>query len=55
MSALTASHGGADDNDAQAGHLVYVKTIRSGARAEDGSLPPEVWERGGGVAHDEHL
>lgn len=25
----------------------YVKTIRSGKRYEDGSLPPEVWQQGG--------
>ena len=24
----------------------YVKTIRSGKRYEDGSLPPEVWQQG---------
>lgn len=47
VNALTAAQGGPDDNDAQAGHLVYVKAIRSGARAADGSLPPEVWEEGG--------
>lgn len=44
VGSLTASHGGADDNDAMAGHLVtYQKVVRSGAHASGGNLPPEVW------------
>jgi len=38
---------GADDNQGQAGHLIpstFVKVIRSGARDENGELPPEVWD-----------
>ncbi len=38
------SSGGPDAAHAQAGRLVpYVKVIRSGARDDDGNLPPEVW------------
>ena len=51
VSALTANGVGtcgADDNQAQAGHLVpFVKSARSGAPGADGSLPPETWKRGG--------
>lgn len=47
MNALTSATGGPDDNDAQAGHLVYVKAARSGAPLADGSLPPETWAQGG--------
>ena len=47
MNALTSATGGPDDNDARAGHLVYVKSARSGAPAADGSLPPETWIEGG--------
>lgn len=42
---LDTAQGGPDDNAAQGGHLVatFQKVIRSGARDQDGNLPPEVW------------
>lgn len=47
VSTLTAHHG-RNDADSVAGGLfvpmTYQKVIRSGARADDGSLPAEVWE-----------
>ena len=42
MSALTAATGGPDDNDAQAGHLVYVKAKRAATDLDD-----ETWNEGG--------
>ena len=50
VSALSASGVGtcgADDNQAQANHLIpatYQRVIRSGARDKDGNLPPDKWE-----------
>ena len=41
MSALTAATGGPDDNDAQAGHLVFVKAKRAATDLDD-----ETWTRG---------
>jgi DNA (cytosine-5)-methyltransferase 1 len=35
---------GADDNQAQAGHLLtFQRVVRSGARDHNGNLPPDVW------------
>jgi DNA (cytosine-5)-methyltransferase 1 len=46
ISASLYHHGSVVNQDANNGHLViqpFVKIVRSGARAEDGSLPAEVW------------
>jgi DNA (cytosine-5)-methyltransferase 1 len=53
ISAFLYHHGSVVNQDANNGHMVihetnqqiqpFVKIIRSGARAEDGSLPAEVW------------